>query len=166
MPCVQFIEFKTSMWSHVSGQIYEMLNPRKRWRHSYLWSQLNHFLGLQLILSEYVILKEITWTSKLISFSICVPLVQRQWHWMTVYSCPTCRPRGTTCCCFIPERFSSWTWSSARRWVWWQSSDPGYPSFRWAATHMRCKFSVTIRKFVEIGSLKRSWPSFWWKRGR
>lgn len=43
MPCVQFIEFKTSMWNHVSGQIYEMLNPRKRWRHSYLWSQLNHF---------------------------------------------------------------------------------------------------------------------------
>lgn len=63
----------------------------------------------------------------------CVTLVQRWWRWTTVCSCPTCRPRGTTCCCSIPERSSSWTWSSARQWAWWPLSALGCHSCRWGA---------------------------------
>lgn len=91
---------------------------------------------------------------------LCGDVVRRRWRWTTVCSCPTCHPRGTTCCCFIPERSSSWTWSSARRWVWWPSSVPGCPSFRWVACTAKCvrwgsRQSLMESKIVEIVGLKR-----------
>ena len=81
-----------------------------------------------------------------------VLLVRRRWRWTTVSSCPTCHPRGTTCCYFIPERSSSWTWSSARRWAWWPSSALGCPSFRWGAAYMYSKLSL-MRILVRLDGI-------------
>lgn len=98
-------------------------------------------LALKLISSSYFVCIAVL-------LLLCGNVVRRRWRWTTVSSCPTCHPRGTTCCCYIPERSSSWTWSSARRWVWWPLSAPGCPSFRWGTAYMYRRFCVEIRWLI------------------